>query len=304
MIGRSPIPNAGSRGIRRTAQRPSAFILLEIVIAMAILILGMTVLGSQFQSSRQAAYETEWTYRALLLAESKLAELDTGLIVPEDLIEEEFGPIFPDYAWRMRIEPTAVPDLHFITLDILRQPRINVDTPFDFDKATVLYTAYTMRATPAQIDLTRDFGMGEEQADQLTEQLSNVGEFGIDPRNLDPSVFRELDLAELIDVLGPMLQALGMSTEDVMSMLPPELRDALQAQLEESAAAEEESPDEPADDGAAAEAESAQRQGIDAEADADLDAANDNSTVQDDSGPMNDNQDRSSRRPRGRRGRR
>jgi type II secretory pathway pseudopilin PulG len=302
MIDGFAIPGTGSCGIGRARGHRPAFILLEIVIALAILILGMAVLGSQFQTSRQAAYETERTYRALLLAESKLAELDTGLIVPEELIEEEFGPIFPDYAWRLQIEPSAVPNLNFITLDILYQQRPDVQTTFDFDTATVLYTAYAMRSTPAQIDLTRDFGMDEDQADRLTEQLSGVGEFGIDPRNLDPSVFRNLELEDLIDVLGPMLQALGMSTDDVMAVLPPELRDALHAQLEE-AVANEEAPDEAADEAVSVETPSEPRDGIDAEADAQLDSAND-SQVRDDSGAVDDNQNRSDRRPRRRGGRR
>ena len=205
------------------------FMLMEVVVAVGILVVGMAFIGMQIQNSSRSIRRAERSMRALLLAESKFTEFDAGLIIPEEEIEEEFGPLFPDYAWRLRIEPhTDTPDLNQVTLEILHQVRESVDEEFDFDEADVVHRLYTLRATPMNLDLTRDFGMDEEQADELAEQLSTVTDAGIDPRDLDPALFAMLDLEELLEVAPPLLEAFGLSVADLMQVLPEELRQALE----------------------------------------------------------------------------
>ncbi|MCK4661008.1 MAG: hypothetical protein KAV82_15915 [Phycisphaerae bacterium] len=216
------------------------FMLMEVVLAVGLLVVGMAFVGMQIQNSSRSSRRAERSMRALLLAESKLSELDAGLIIPEEEIEEDFGHLFPNYAWRMRIEPTSRPDLNLITLEILYDVRMKLEDEFDFDETDVVHRLYTMRATPTTLDLTRDFGMGEEAADKLAETLSSVGEEGIDPRNLNPALFASLDLEELLEVAPPLLEAFGISMSDLMQVLPDELRQA----LEEAQAGEEDSADE------------------------------------------------------------
>ncbi|MCP4590528.1 MAG: hypothetical protein GY842_07280 [bacterium] len=224
-----------------------AFLLMEVVIAVSILVVGMAFIGMQVQNSSRAAARAERTMRTLLLAESKFAEFDSGLIIPEDEIEEEFGPLFPDYGWRLLIEPHPTTlDLNQITLQILYQPRQDISEQFDFDEAQVVHRLYTLRVTPQPIDLTRDFGMDEEQADDLAEQLGGVTEGGLDPRALSPAIFAELSLEELLEVAPPLLEAFGMSIGDLMNVLPEELRQA----LEEAQAESEDSEGEGASDSA------------------------------------------------------
>jgi hypothetical protein len=233
---------------------------MEILVALAILILGLTVIGSQFHSSWEASRTTERFYKALLLAESKLAEIDTGLIPPDEEIEEDWGELFPQYGWRLTLEPSAVEDLFYLTLSILfDEARMDTETEFDFDEAEVMFTTYILRATPERIDLTRDFGMEEEQADELAEQLVGVGEMGIDPRDMDPGIFRDLELEELIEVLPPLLQAFGMDMDDIMGMLPADLQAAFEEAIRdaESDESQEDEYDEPSDDSGAVGGESA-----------------------------------------------
>lgn len=218
------------------------FLLLEVVIAVGLLVVGMALVGMQIHNSSRASRQAERSMRTLLLAESKLAELDSGLIVPEEEIEEEFGPLFPDYAWRLLIEPHPnVTDLNQVTLEILYQARQSVQEEFDFDEAEVVQRLYTLRATPKPLDLTRDFGMSEADADNLTEQLSGVTDGGIDPRNLDPSLFAQLDLEELLEVAPALLAAFGMNVQELMNLLPEELRQMLEEAQAEFEGTQEES---------------------------------------------------------------
>lgn len=215
-----------------------AFLLMEVVLAVSLLVVGMAFIGMQIHNASRAAARAERSMRALLLAESKFAELDAGLIPPEEEIEEEFGRLFPDYGWRLLIEPhPTTTDLNQVTLEILHQVRQDVSEEFDFDEADVVHRLYALRVTPQPIDLTRDFGMDEEQADKLAEDLGSVTEGGIDPRALSPSLFADLDLEELLEVAPALLEAFGMSVNDLMDMLPAELRQALeeaQTEFEES----------------------------------------------------------------------
>ena len=216
------------------------FILMEVLLALAVLILGLTVIGSQFRSSLAASWEMDRDYRAMLLAESRLAKLDTGLLLQgsqiEDEIEEDFDEdedfhgLFPEYAWRMNFQPSAVDGLVHISLAILYdERRRDTKTEYDFDEAKEVQTVHTMRTVPVRIDPTRDFGMETALAEELAGALAQGGGTNIDLYNLDPGVLGKMNIEELLDVLPTLLQALGMSVEDVLAMLPPDLRAAVEA---------------------------------------------------------------------------
>ncbi len=218
--------------------------LMEVLVALGMLILGLSVLGWQMHAGLEASWNMERDYTTLLLAESKIAELDTGLIVPDDIVEGDFGELFPRFGWRMTMEPSGVTLLTAIRLEILYDGlRRNAEREMDYENAEVLQTVHLLRAAPARIDLTRDFGMKAEDADKLAEQLSTMGGSGLDPHDLDPSLFRDLSLEELIEVLPILLQAFGMKLEDVLPILPDDLRQLMEQAQETDAGA-------PDDDGA------------------------------------------------------
>jgi hypothetical protein len=235
---------------------------MEILVALGILILGLTVIGSQIRSSWRASYEMKDRYTAMLLAESFVASLDSGLTVTDELDDEiegdwaewdelfvdldtEFQPppwaeLYPEYGWRLTLEPCALEEMIFVTLEILFDPRrTDTDEDFDHDEAEVLFTLYLMRAIPTRIDLTRDFGMDLEEAEKLAEQLADVGDGGLDPYDLDPSVLQNLDLEELVTIAPTLLATFGLSMEEILPALPPELQQAIK-ELEGSGELEEE----------------------------------------------------------------
>ena len=126
------------------------------MLALSLLVLGLATIGAQVQRSFDTTYDSHRTLRAMNLVESKLAELEAELIpnieeALEDELEEEFGRLFPDFGWRLRIDPTQTPELWLVRLDILYQRRLDVDEEeFDFEEAEVIYSVRTLRATKPQ----------------------------------------------------------------------------------------------------------------------------------------------------------
>ena len=217
----------------RSTRRHCGFMLLEVVVAIGLLVLGMAVIGAQIQTSLWRTHQTDRLAREVFLAESKIAELDTGLIEPEQEIEEDFGRLFPAYAWRLTLEPTEAEELFFIQLEILYDPARDPEEDFDFEEAEVAQVFYTLRAAPRPLDLTVDFGMDEEVAEKLNEDLAGLGGGAIDVHDFNPAIFRDLDMEEILEVLPVFMQAFNIEQSAILTLVPAELRPQLEALFEE-----------------------------------------------------------------------
>ena len=224
---------AGPVPAKRPPGRRSAYLLLEVIVSLTLLILGLAAIGTQIQNSYDTARQTRRMLRAMNLAESKLAELDAQLIPDveeaiEDYLEEEFGRLFPNYAWRLRIDPTQTPDLWLVRIDILYQERQDVDEEeFEFEEEVIdiAYTLRTLRATPATIDPARDFGTDEETMERLNEALSGTE---LDPTNLDPRLLAGLPIEDLVDLVAALQDAGLLQGIDLASILPPEILEMIE----------------------------------------------------------------------------
>jgi type II secretory pathway pseudopilin PulG len=224
-------------------KRNSGFMLLEIVVAVGLLILGMAVIGIQVQSSAERARKTDQTARVTFLAESKFAEIDTGLIQPsDDVVEDDFGRLFPAYAWRLEFEPTGELDadsgdafdrfgLAQVRLEIYYDPLRDPDDDFDYDQAEVVGRYYTLRAAPRPLDLTQDFGMEDDVAERLNEDLANSGDGSLDVHNFDPATFASLDLDQILEIAPLLMEAFGMSETELLALVPEEFKSQLEAIL-------------------------------------------------------------------------
>lgn len=224
---------SGSFFVRRGAA-PRGYVLLEALIATTLMVLGLAIVGSAVQKAYFESLEMERRTRALMLAESKLAELDTGLIQFEsldELMEEPFGPLFPDWGYTIRIQPTVTPGLNQIRLQILYFMR-NYDTEeFDFDKARVIHELFTFRMTPRRIDLATDYGLDEEAVTQLSDLLGSVG-LEIPPEGFPLQDFlRSADVEAIMQLMSneELLASMGFSRDDILARLPREVRQALGA---------------------------------------------------------------------------
>lgn len=88
-------------------EHSQGFTLLEVMIAMAILAISLVaVFRSQSQSVSMAG-EARFLTTASLLAQGKMAELES--LKPQELSDGSggFGEDFPDYLWRVEVKDTA-----------------------------------------------------------------------------------------------------------------------------------------------------------------------------------------------------
>lgn len=205
--------------------------------ATGMLVVGLAVIGAQVQDAQRSIHEMEMQVRGLALAQMKLAELDLGLVEldsVDQIQEEEFGSRYPAYGWRLTTEDTALSDMFLLKLEILYQPRPTEELDsysegdFDFDYAREIATIYAMRPAPAPINLVEDFGLDEEQAIKIDEQLRDIGIPGLSLDSLDPSILATLDFEEFLKVLPILAEALGIDVADALNALPPGLMEALQ----------------------------------------------------------------------------
>ena len=216
----------------RAANGLRAYVLLETVLATGLLALGLAIIGGQLQDSVKASRTMELRMRALALVEMQLAHLDTGLIEFEsidDIHEGEFGGRFPEFAWRMTMDESAIEDMFQITLEILYEPHRVIEDEFDFDDSEILYQFYVFRAAPRRLDLAADFGVPEDQLEEIADILASVGVEGLDdPTNIDWRALGTTDFEELIEILPTLMSAFGMDLGDMAGQLPPEVLAALQ----------------------------------------------------------------------------
>lgn len=217
---------------RRPARAHAAYVLLETVIATGLLILGLAVLGARVQDSGALVPAMNAGMRHRMLAEMFLGELETGSIIFDRLdeeLEDEFGPRYPQYGWRMTVTETAVEELFHLTIEILHWPRETYEESFDFDEAEVVYTLYAMRLIPEPLDLGVSYGLKDEEVEELAEKLSGLGIEGLDPYSFNPAFLASMDIEELVQALPTLMDAFGMDVSQFMGQIPPEMLEALEA---------------------------------------------------------------------------
>lgn len=84
------------------------FTLLEVMIAMAILAIALVAVYRSQSQSISMAGDSRFLTTASLLAQSRMAELDSA--DPAGIRSEggDFGKDFPDYKWEVEIEETDI----------------------------------------------------------------------------------------------------------------------------------------------------------------------------------------------------
>ncbi|MFQ5463226.1 MAG: hypothetical protein ACE5E5_11445 [Phycisphaerae bacterium] len=223
-------------GVPVRGHRVAGYVLLETVLATGLLIVGLAVLGAQFQDGVRTVHKMERQSKALMLADSLLAKLSLGLVDYEsadDVQEEEFGPRYPSYGWRMTLDETGTPDLIQLKQEILYFPRETDDEDFDFEQAEVLHTAYTLRQVPRKVNLQDAFGIPDDEFEELSTKLEAIGIPELDPTDFDFSVLGgdKMSFDDIVTALPVLLEAFGLDPEQFASQLPPEYRDLIEGLL-------------------------------------------------------------------------
>lgn len=170
------------RTLRSRTHRPGA-ILLEVLISIALMAFSLAVIGLQISTSLESARKNQLWTTAIVLTETKMAELQAGAVAfkPTDQqVAGYFGIRYPGFSWRIGIEPCDIENLYMMTLQIGFNPSViesqiaNPDMEIDFEDegTTIVRTVYRLVPKPADLDLNRDFGVDLEG---LQEQMGSGG---------------------------------------------------------------------------------------------------------------------------------
>lgn len=156
--------------------------LLEVIVSLALLVFGMSVIGYQINGSLDAARATDVGTRALMLVDTKLSELDAGFVRPawsDDELRGYFGIAYPGYSWQMTVKPAEIQDFYLVKLEIGYNPAqgreqiLNPELEIDIEDpgTRIVRTVYRLSPKPATIQ-PEDWGMSPED---LNEAASAAG---------------------------------------------------------------------------------------------------------------------------------
>lgn len=211
--------------------RRTSALLLEVVVALALMVASLAMLGAQLHSGILTMKTAEEMNRGVALVDRLLALMELDLDLQTRLFEDQeregdFGEQYPGYFWELDLEPLeqtevqdeeaideenpdGLPLLFRIDIKILYdQPTLD-DPEGNVEDARTLYTVHMIRATPPAIDLSTDYGIPTDQIEQLQAVLPDF-----DPENFNPqTIITQLsqmvqeDPASLV-ALAPMIQSL------------------------------------------------------------------------------------------------
>ena len=104
--------------------RRNGFTLLEVMIAVAILSIALVAVYKSQSQSVAMSTNARFLTSSTLLAQMKMAELDS--LDAKEIAEGQgdFGDSFPDYAWRVKISDTEIFLLRKVTLIIVNTKMI------------------------------------------------------------------------------------------------------------------------------------------------------------------------------------
>ena len=139
-------------------RRSRGILLLEVILAIAILTLGMAAIGGQIFQARKASEYADRLARAVMLAESVITALDARLLEPEqeiqgDFVTDEgeegsigyFGVQYLPWVWHVLIDPTREEGMFLVTVEIYHH------SDPAFDPAAIDLTTFRRGDGPAKL---------------------------------------------------------------------------------------------------------------------------------------------------------
>ncbi len=98
----------------------SGFTLLEVMIAVAILAIGLVAVLKSQTHGLDMAYDSEINTRFALFAQQKIADIQVAMASDEKNVDGrgDFGSEFPSFSWQIESEPSSIPNLEKVKLTI------------------------------------------------------------------------------------------------------------------------------------------------------------------------------------------
>ncbi len=221
---------------RLKAQRGS--MLLEVLLAVAVLTLGMAAVGIQINTAFDREIGASEAATEIRVMESVLAQLPAilqfhgvkacGERLMELEVEGTLGLAFPGYVYRIIMQAAATEGMDQVTVEIFKGPFDELDGSVDEEARERVFTLQTLRAQPARINADK-LGMPQRDRDMLSANglLDAEGNFCFED-------VLAMDAIQLMEFL-PQLMALGQmgqggNAEQIAAMTPEQLLEMLTAQ--------------------------------------------------------------------------
>jgi general secretion pathway protein I len=105
--------------VTRRPPAAQALSLLEVLLALAIMLLALVAIGRLVDVGMDRALDAQLQTRATLLAESKLAEVETGAVAIRGGSSGVFDDA-PEWSWVVESQPAAWANLYQVTVRVYR----------------------------------------------------------------------------------------------------------------------------------------------------------------------------------------
>jgi len=102
-------------------RKAAGFTLLEVMVAMAVLAMALVAVYQLQAQSISLAAESRFRTSAALLAQSKMADIESESNLTNRTEDGDFGPAHPRYRWQIKITNTQLPRLKKIEVTVLNK---------------------------------------------------------------------------------------------------------------------------------------------------------------------------------------
>lgn len=99
------------------------FTLIEVLVALVVVTAGLTIIAQGFLTGGRASVASQNETVAAMLAESKMAEVEAGIVSTQSSASGTFEPERPDFSWSLEPETTTTTGLAKITLTVTWKER-------------------------------------------------------------------------------------------------------------------------------------------------------------------------------------
>jgi type II secretion system protein I len=106
-----------------TAIGRAGFTLIEVLVALVVVTAGLTIIAQGFLTGGRASVASQHGTMAVWLADSKMAELEAGILSTKTSGSGSFEPDQPDFSWEVDIQSTATTGLIQATVTITWKER-------------------------------------------------------------------------------------------------------------------------------------------------------------------------------------
>lgn len=102
-------------------KKKAGFTLLEVMIAMAILAMGLVAVFQMQSQSISMSGESRFKTTASFLAQIKMADLEADATLGNQSQKGDFAPDYPDYGWTLQVTDTQIVKLKRVEVTVFNK---------------------------------------------------------------------------------------------------------------------------------------------------------------------------------------